>query len=227
MAYKCMIVDDEPLARKVIREYLDDVHELSLGHESGSPIEAIEILKRNEIDVLFLDINMPKLDGFQVLNQLKEPPIVIFTTAYSEYAVKAFEVKAFDYLVKPISFERFLQSCNRVVAHLAGNNDEGKDEPDAILIKENKRLYRISPESIYYIKAFGDYIRIFTDTKTYIVKDRLQKFSKELNDRFLKVHRSYVVNLDHIHYLEGNHLVIDDKKIPVSETYRNELINRI
>ena len=226
MAYKCLIVDDEPLARKVLKEYLDDVQVLSLVNECGSPVEAVEFLKRNDIDVLFLDINMPKLDGFQVLNQLEKRPLVIFTTAYSEYAVKAFEFKAFDYLVKPISFERFLQSTNRVVDQL-NSEQSGTTEAQTILIKENKRLYKISLDDIFFVKAFGDYIRIFTSTKTYIVKDRLQRFSEELNDRFFKVHRSYIVNLDRIHYLEGNHIVINDEKIPVSETYRSALIDRI
>jgi DNA-binding LytR/AlgR family response regulator len=227
MAYKCLIVDDEPLARKVLREYLEDIQDIELSGEYGAPLEAIESLNKQEVDVLFLDINMPKLDGFQVLNQLEEPPLVIFTTAYAEYAVRAFEVKAFDYLVKPISFERFLQSCNRVVSHLNDKEHGENKDSDSILIKENRRLYRISPGEIHFIKAFGDYIRIFTDTKTYIVKDRLQRFSEELNDRFIKVHRSYVVNLDHIHYLEGNHLVIKEEKIPVSDSYRSGLINRI
>ena len=227
MAFNCIIVDDEPLAQKVLEEYLSDIEQINVKGKYVSPIDALNHLKSSPVDILFLDINMPRLDGFQFIDQIENIPIVIFTTAYPEYAVKAFEVKAFDYLVKPISFDRFLKSCNRAIDHLKEGEDGADKDGGSVLIKENKRLYKLSQKEIYYVKAFGDYVRIFTTHKTYIVKDRLQRFSSELNDRFFKVHRSYIVNLDWIHYLEGNHLVINEEKIPVSETYRNELISKI
>ena len=227
MASKCVIIDDEPLAIKVLKGYIDDIDGLILDNTFTDPLEAIKWLGNNRVDIILLDINMPKVTGFQFLTYLNYEPIIIFTTAYSDYAVDAFEVKAFDYLVKPISFDRFYKSYNRVRQHLDQNQDNTKREETSVLIKENKRLYKVLHQDILFIKAFGDYIRIFAMNKTYISKDRLLRFGGELPEYFLQVHRSYIVNLGQVEYLEGNHLVINGEKIPVSETYRNELIKML
>ncbi len=224
---RAIAIDDEPKALEVLKLHIAKVPFIDLQSTFRDPVQGLDWLTSHNTELVFLDINMPKLDGFQVINQLDSVPIVIFTTAYPEHAVKAFEVKAFDYLVKPVSFERFLKSCRAATDYLERSAKSEEKEGETILIKENKRLYKLSQKEIFFVKAFGDYIRIFTTSKTYIVKDRLLRFSTELNERFFQVHRSFIVNLDHIHYLEGNHLVINDEKVPVSDTYRNELIKNI
>ena len=227
MKYSCLIVDDEPLARKVLQEYLEDIPDITIALECSSAVEAIKYLKTNQVHIIFLDVNMPRLSGFQMLDQLENAPEVIFTTAYPEFAVDAFEVNAFDYLVKPISFDRFLKSCNRIVQHLENEERAYSEDKPYIIIKENKRLYKVLMDNIHYAKAFGDYVRIFASDKTYITKDRLHNFGTNLPQNFLQVHRSFIVNLNHIEYLEGNHLRIKGEKIPVSESYKTELLKRM
>lgn len=224
MAYKCVIVDDERLARKILLEYADEVPDLEVVAECKSALEANSLLALESIDILFLDIQMPHINGINFIRQLENPPLVIFTTAYSEYAVEAFEVEAFDYLVKPISFERFYSSFSRAQKELSK-----KDEitPTYITIKESRRLYRVNLEDILYIQAYGDYVRIFAPEKTYVSLLTLSQMSELLDRRFMQIHRSYIVNLDRIHFMEGNHLVIGDNQIPVSASYKDNLIHRL
>ena len=227
MPYKCLIVDDEPLARKVIKEYIQNVSGLEVAADLSSGIDAINFLKNNQVDVIFLDINMPKLTGFQLLENIDDPPLVVITTAYPEHAVEAFEVEVFDYLLKPISLDRFLKSCNRVIDQLGNKKNIGTQEIPYIMVKENKRLYKVNTAKIFYVKAFGDYVRIFGSDKTYITKERLQQFAALLPHNFLQVHRSFIVNLNHIQYIEGNLISIQDVKIPVSESYKQKLLERM
>lgn len=220
MSLRCLIVDDEPLARKIIKDYIREISDLECIGEMTNAIDAFNFLNKNRVDLIFLDINMPNLSGLNLVRQLKEKPLIIFTTAHPEFAVEAFEVEAFDYLVKPISFDRFLKTCNKA---LLNNSENINSEAQFIAIKENKRYYRVNINDIYYLKAFGDYIRIFSKEKTYITKETLAGFSQNLNDRFVQVHRSYIINIDHVEYMEGNHVLINTKKIPVSKSYREEL----
>jgi DNA-binding LytR/AlgR family response regulator len=225
MTIKCIIVDDEPLARKVIREYLEEIPEMEVKEEFSSALTALKYLREHSVDLIYLDINMPKLTGLQMVDQLEKLPLIIFTTAYAEYAVEAFEVKAFDYLVKPISFERFMKSCNRIIAEL--KDVKSANTHNSIVIKENKRYYKIDMSQIFYLKAFGDYVRIFTDEKTYITKERLTTMASTLTSDFMQVHRSFIINLDRVDYLEGNFVMVGGSQIPVSESYRTGLLNRL
>ena len=226
MTYKCLIVDDEPIARKIIADYLADLGEMEIVGQLKNAIETSDFLQQNTVDILFLDINMPKLSGVQLLKNLKNPPLVIFTTAYSEYAVEAFELEAFDYLVKPIAFERFLKAVNNAKKRLQ-ERTLGQEPPKLFTIKEGKRIYKVDFAAIFLVQAYGDYVRLYTTEKTYITKEKFTVIKKELPPNFLQVHRSYIINLEHLDYLEGNQVQVNGKKITVSNSYRGTLLDRL
>jgi len=224
--YKCLIVDDEPIARKILIEYLADLTDIEIVGQLKNAIEVTDFLVNNEVDILLLDINMPRLSGVQLLKNLKNPPLVIFTTAYSEFAVEAFELEAFDYLVKPISFDRFLKAINNAKKRL--KEGEIKTENARLFtVKEGKRIYKVELSAIYLVQAYGDYVRLYTKEKTYLTKDKFNNIKAILSDTFLQVHRSYIINLEYLDYLEGNQVQIVNQKIPVSNTFKEALMQRL
>jgi len=224
MRYTMLIVDDEPLARKVILEFINNMENDAIILEAGDAVTAQKILAESKVDILFLDINMPLMTGLEFAASKAGDALTIFTTAYAEHAVEAFELAAFDYLVKPISYSRFQKSYSRALEHL---NSDQPTENSWMMIKEGKRIYKVPYSEIYYLKAYGDYVKIFTQQKTYLMKSRLTKLDQQLPENFVRSHRSYIVNIEGISYLEGNHVVIDDKKIPISEGYRGQLLERL
>lgn len=226
MTYKCLIVDDEPIARKILTEYLSELADIAIVGQLKNAIEAVDFLANNEVDILFLDINMPRLSGVQLLKNLKSPPLVIFTTAYSEYAVEAFELEAFDYLVKPIPFDRFLKSVNNAKKRLNERN-EHTESNRFFSIKEGKRIYKVEFSAIYLMQAYGDYVRLYTKEKTYLTKDKFNNIKAGLPENFLQVHRSYVINLEYLEFLEGNYVQLQNQQIPVSNTFRERLMERL
>ncbi len=224
MSYQILIVDDEPLARQVIREYIDKLMADAEITEADDAIEAQRILGDRTVDILFLDINMPLMTGLELASTQETSTLTIFTTAYAEHAVEAFELAAFDYLVKPISFARFQKSFRRVVDHLASDQSA---KTEWVMIKEGKRMYKVLHGEILYLQAYGDYVKIYTPEKTYLMKTKLSAIGQELPCQFARSHRSYVINIEKIAYVEGNHVVINDEKIPISDGYRAELLNRL
>lgn len=226
MTYQCLIVDDEPIARKILAEYLAELSDLVVVGQLKNGIEAIDFLANNVVDILFLDINMPKLSGVQLLKNLKQPPLVIFTTAYSEYAVQAFELEAFDYLVKPIAFDRFLKAVNNAKKRLQ-EQQVGKDFPKLFTIKENKRIYKVNFEEVFLLQAYGDYVRIYTKEKKYVTKSKLNLIKTTLPDYFMQVHRSYIINLNHLKFVEGNMVQIATESVPISLSFREALMKRL
>ena len=226
MRYKCLIVDDEPIARQIITDYLSDLKDIDIVGQLKSAIEAIHFLQSHTVDILFLDINMPRLSGIQLLKDLKHPPLVIFTTAYSEYAVTAFELEAFDYLVKPIAFDRFLKAVNNAKSRI-NEKKSNLRETRLFTIKEDKRIYKVNVEDIFLLQAYGDYVRIYTTEKKYITKSKLSSLKTSLPDSFLQVHRSYIINLQHLKYLEGNMVSVHKEMVPVSQSFREALLKRL
>lgn len=224
MNVNCLIVDDEPLARKILLEYLDEIPDFVVVAECQDAVEAQQILTGADIQVIFLDIAMPKLTGMQFLKSLRDPPLIIFTTAYAEYAVEAFEVNAFDYLVKPISFERLLISIQKVRAFLQEKASAFVNSENWINIKEGRRIYHLNTDEIIYLQAYGDYVRIFTRDQTLMPKEKLMILKRQLPDYFIQIHRSYIVNRYEIKYLEGNMVQVASNKIPVSDSYRSQLL---
>jgi len=226
MTYNCLIVDYEPIARQILTEYLAELSGVAVVGQLKNAIEVADFLENNTVDILFLDINMPRLSGVQLLKNLKNPPLVIFTTAYSEYAVEAFELEAFDYLVKPIAFDRFLKAMNKAKKRLKEQKGD-KEIPKLFTIKENKRIYKVKFEAIFLLQAYGDYVRIYTGEKKYVTKGKLSLVKSELPDNFLQVHRSYIINLNHLKYMEGNMVQVSTESVPISLSFREALMKRL
>ncbi len=222
MTINCLIVDDEPLARSLLKEYIADTEDLVLIGELKSALEILKTVEDNVVDLIFLDINMPKLSGLDFIKNFDVKSQIIFTTAYPEFAVDAFEYNAADYLVKPISFNRFLKSIEKI-RHIL-NSQNSFTEREWLIIKENKRIYNLKLSNILYLQAFGDYVKIITNSKSYLTKDTLSGIQSLLSKKFIKCHRSYIVNLDEIKYIEGNQIQLKDLKIPISASYKDDFL---
>lgn len=217
----CLVVDDEPLARKVLADYINESPGLELIQEFKSAVHLKHFLDENMApDIIFLDINMPKLSGLEFVKSFDSSAHIVFTTAYPEFAVDAFELNAADYLLKPVSYKRFLQCIDKL------RDMTEKKSRDWIVIKENKRLYKISYSKLLYLQAYGDYVKFITPEKNYITKAKLSEYVYLLGDSFQQCHRSYIANLSHVRYMEGNQLVIGEDRIPVSSGYRDSFLEQ-
>ena len=225
----CIIVDDEPLSRRVIQKYLKDLTSLNLIASCSHAFEAMEVIQKEQVDLIFLDINMPKLSGINFAKSLSNPPLIIFTTAYPEYAVEGFELEAVDYLLKPFSQERFLKAVNKASKILESEaNGRHSKEANYLVVKADKKLYKLKSEEILYLQAYGDYVKIFTTKKTLLTKERLSILEANLPaDLFQKIHRSYIISLDAISFLEGNQVKINETFLPISNTCRAELLAKL
>ncbi|MEL6945934.1 MAG: LytTR family DNA-binding domain-containing protein, partial [Bacteroidota bacterium] len=211
-----IIVDDEPIARQIIQQYAVDDTRLEISASCKNALEVIKFLQHNTVDLIFLDINMPKLTGLDMMRTLQNPPMVIFTTAYREYAVEGFELAAIDYLVKPFSLPRFLQAINRAVEKKTINISV--ESTNFFFIKADGKNIKVHYDDIIYIEAMSEYIRIHTHTQKITTLQSLRNMESKLPaEKFLRVHRSYLVSLDKIEATEGNQILIGDAKIPVSK----------
>ncbi|MFT6871471.1 MAG: two-component system LytT family response regulator [Roseivirga sp.] len=222
---RCVIVDDEPLAIEILEEYIKKVPWLVLKESVDSGLGAIDYLNSNSVDLVFLDIQMPDLSGIQVAKLTKGKCDIIFTTAYHEYAVEGFELAAKDYLLKPISFERFLKSVQRLKEFKV---EKASKTTDYIFVKVEYTIKKIRLDKIRYIEGMKDYLRIVTTEEKVMT---LQSFSRLLpalpNDRFVRVHKSYVVSLDAIDSVEKSKVKIGDQLIPISETYKDAFFKMV
>lgn len=227
MKVSCIIVEDEPASRDLLKQYIAQVPELELVGVCEHALEANEVLSRRAVALMFLDINMPGISGISFYRTLTNPPHVIFTTAYPEYAIDGFEVNASDYLVKPFPFERFLKAVNKVKAKL-GQGDHISD--DYILLKADKRIYRIRLRDILFMEAMGDYVKVHLTDKMIIVHETLQGMQDQLpGGLFTRVHKSYLISLEYFEHLDGNRVLVAAVPIPLGQTYKAaflELIRR-
>jgi two-component system LytT family response regulator len=222
---RCLVVDDEPLAIDVIVTYLRQLNIRQIA-TANNAIEAFRQLQQEPVDLLFLDIQMPQLTGFDLLKSLPHRPLVVITTAYRDYAVEGFEWEALDYLVKPFSFARFLQMMNK--ASRARETPPLNEEKDAIFLKNDRHLARIGIDSILYIESLKDYIRVFTTGGDYLCHQSLTDITSRLPaDKFLRVHRSYTLALDKIDQVRQHCAYIGTKTIPISRAHRQELYRRL
>ena len=235
-----IIVDDEPLAQDVLETYIEKIPELHLVGKCSNALEANEMLKSEEIDLMFLDIQMPQLTGIDFLKTLNKPPMVIFTTAYPNYALEGFELNALDYLLKPISLERFMKAVNKAQEQFElhqreagpGTADAGEEGADFIFVKADKKLVKVNYDDILYIEGLKDYVIIRMDQDRVITLQTMKSLeSKMPQDRFKRIHRSYIVNLDRINAVVGNMVEIIEKKetkhLPIGKNYREELLEII
>lgn len=227
MKLSCIIVEDEPASQELLKQYIAQVPELELVRVCEHALEANEALSRQEVALMFLDINMPGISGISFYRALANPPQVIFTTAYPEYAIDGFEVNATDYLVKPFPFERFLKAVNKVKASL----DRGTPaRPGYMLLKADRKIYRTRLTDILFVEAMGDYVKVHLPGKTIIVHETLQSMQDQLPPAlFTRVHKSYLISLERFEHLDGNRLVIAGALVPLGQTYKAgflELIRR-
>ncbi|RAV30885.1 LytR/AlgR family response regulator transcription factor [Sinomicrobium soli] len=231
MGLRCIVIDDEPLAVNVLKNYIAQTKELELLETFSNALDGMTFLRDNETDLVFLDINMPVLDGLSFLKALNNKPMVIVTTAYEEYAVKSFELEVLDYLVKPIPFHRFVMAVNKAFRmHSALQKTEADHaERRHIFIKiDKKKMKKIYLDEITVVESLKDYIKINTYSGKYIVHQTLSSFTDDLPaDRFIRIHRSYTVSLDKIEALEGNSIEIGGVRYTIGRSYFNEVRSRI
>ena len=231
MNINCIIIDDEPLARKGLKEYIADVEFLSLVGEFDGPLKAAEMISRGEVQLLFLDIQMPKITGLDFFKTIQQPPPVIFTTAYPQYALEGFEVNALDYLVKPISFDRFLKAAMKAkefyevreknVSDITGSNDY-------FFIKADNKLVRIPFDDVLFAEALQNYVVIHTKEKKYITYLTFKSVEDYLPpDKFIRVHKSYIVASAKIESIEGNDIRIGQHYIPISRNLKDEVMDKL
>lgn len=236
MKIKCLIIDDEALARQVVRKYLEDLHEYEIIKECKNALEAMECLNNEDIDLIFLDINMPKLSGLNFLKTINNPPAVIITTAYREYALEGYELNVVDYLSKPFAFDRFLRALNKAKDRINSTNKITNDLPkatesktsDFIFIKADKKTHKLSFKEIIYIEALGDYIKIHTSNNTIVTYMSLKKMEQILPySLFPRIHKSYIISLEKLISIEGNMVDIANEKITIGASYRKDFFNLI
>ncbi len=226
---KCVILDDEPLAVELLTKYINDTEALTLSFASTNPFEAIQFIQKNEVEVIFLDMQMPELTGLQVLKIIGSGYKVIFTTAYTDYALDGYEYNITDYLLKPISYERFLKSIQKIQTVINAPNAKSIVlEDDFIFIKTDGKMIKINISDIQFIEGLKDYISIQTNTEKLITLQNLKNFEEHLStQQFMRVHKSYIVALNKIDSIERNRIFIGTHIIPIGDTYREQFLKRI
>lgn len=235
---KVIIVDDEPLAQDVLETYIEKIPELNLVQKCSNALEANDALQKHQIDLMFLDIQMPQLTGVDFLKTLSKPPMVIFTTAYPNYALEGFELNALDYLLKPISLERFMKAVNKALdqfglQHREATGSEAESEgPDFIFVKADKKLVKINYDEILYIEGLKDYVIIRMEKGRVITLQTMKSLEEKLPlAKFKRIHRSYIVNIDKINAIVGNMVEVMEKgkaqHLPIGKNYRDELLDII
>tara|TARA_B100000780_G_C21036315_1_gene415626 strand:+ start:239 stop:940 length:702 start_codon:yes stop_codon:yes gene_type:complete len=231
MSLKCLIIDDEPLAINVIKNYLKEFNSIEVVNTFFNAIEGLEFLKNNQIDLIFLDINMPLLDGLNFIKSLEYKPSIIITTAYEEYALETYELGILDYLLKPISFPRFTIAINRFLEKTTKNNRAFKkiNERRHIFVKiDKKKMKKIYLDEILVIESLRDYLKISTTTNRYIIHQTLSSFTDQLpSDNFIRIHRSFSIAIDKIDVIEGNSIKIEDIMYVIGRTYIDDVKKRI
>ena len=230
MTIRCIIVEDEPKASSLLKEYVEQVNFLELMHSSADAVDALNYASRNEVDLVFLDINLPGLSGLELAGLLKEQVKVIFTTAYSEFAVQSYEHSAADYLLKPITFNRFLKAVQKAKMALeSGKNGEEENKPfsDTFLVKSGKKIVQLQWSNICYLEGMKEYVRLVSETGKTTVYKRMKEFESLFPLGFARVHNSYIVNTHFIRQIEDNHVYLLDKKIPIGRKYRDEFLKKL
>lgn len=222
----CIIIEDEPAAQSILEHHIELYPGLTCVGTFHDVFSAQAFLDRNSIDLMFLDINLPEMSGVSFLRTLVHPPHVIFTTAYPQYAVDGFDLEALDFLLKPFSFERFYKAVNKAKERI--NSTSSPNAHGKITVKADRRIYQISISDILYVESCGDYVTIHCTDKKLMVHGTLKAWEEKLHgSSFLKVHRTTIVNLQRVDHIEGNQIQIGQHKIPVSDQFKEELLERM
>jgi DNA-binding LytR/AlgR family response regulator len=230
MKLKCLIVDDEPIAQNIVKGFISDTPKLELFAICDNALEALNILEKNRIDVLFLDIEMPKLSGLSFLKTLPTPPATIITTAYREFALEGYELSVVDYLLKPFSFERFLKAINKVSS--INSPESGTSETNPALeytyFKVDRKNVKVKYDDIFYIQGLSNYVKIHLENDILVVYEKLLDLEKSLpKDKFVRVHKSYIVSLAKIKSYTSDAIEIAEKELSIGNTYRENFFSKI
>jgi DNA-binding LytR/AlgR family response regulator len=231
----CIIIDDEPLARKGLREYINDVDFLQLTGEFGDPLKAVNTINTGNVQLVFLDIQMPKITGLEFIKTMKDPPPVIFTTAFPQYALDGFDLSAIDYLVKPVSFERFFKAALKVKDYYSRKENKPSDPApvispgeDYFFIKVDNKLVKIMLEDILFVEALQNYVTIHTAARKFITYLTFKSVEEYLPaNKFVKCHKSFIVSASHINSINGNEIMIGDHSIPVSRNNKDDVMEKL
>ena len=221
---KVIIVDDEPKAIELLKSYLAHFSSIELVGTFRNGLKAFEFVSKEHVDLILLDINMPHISGISLSKMLPDNIKVIFTTAYSDYAVESYEIQAIDYLVKPISLERFTKSISRI---LSSKISVIEKENQLIFVKSGFETFRLESTSILYLEKDGNYMNYYCEDQKILARETIQEAFEKLSDNFIQTHKSYIVNLENISSFTNNELTIGKEKIPISETHKNEVLNRL
>jgi DNA-binding LytR/AlgR family response regulator len=235
MKLKCLIVDDEPLAQDILVKYVSDCQYLELLKVCSDALEAGEFLLSQQVDLIFLDINMPRLSGIRFVKTLTNPILIIFTTAYPEFAAEGFDANAVDYLVKPFSFDRFMKAVNKAMEWAEfRKKKEKKQDTDSdqrhefILLRSDKKIFKINFNDILYFESTGDYIKVYCIDKKIIIHETFKNLITQLPiSHFIRVHKSYVVSVTKIRLIEGNQVDVAGQKIPIGLVFKEKLLKRL
>ncbi|MDO6492494.1 MULTISPECIES: LytR/AlgR family response regulator transcription factor [unclassified Cellulophaga] len=229
---QCIVVDDEPIARQILENYIETIPNLVVIASCKNALEALEVLHEKQVDLLFLDINMPKFSGLSLLKTIQQKPSVIITTAYPEYAIEGFELAVTDYLLKPFSLERFLQAVLKVqhkqpkteTSNLAVNLNKVQT---SVFVKSDKKIIKVNFDDILYIEAYGNYIKIFAD-KMILTPQTLSSFLEKLPDSFIRVHKSFIINFNKLKLIDGNQVILENNsKLPLGKLYRKSILDKV
>lgn len=239
MTLKCLIVDDEPLAHQVITSFAESLQTLEVIGNCHNAFQAIDFLNEHTPDLIFLDINMPKLKGLQFLRTLTNPPLIIVTTAYKEYAIESFDLEVCDYLLKPYSFERFIKAVNRALelkklkekptttaptANPSSLPPQTEAPQSSLFLKSDKKVYQVQYQDIVYLESWGSYIKFHLTDQVIVILDRLSNYEKSLpKNGFVRIHKSYIVNIQKIQVIEGNTLKVNQLELPIGNVYKKNL----
>lgn len=230
MKYNVLIVDDEPLAINVVKRYLENFKNFEVVKTCQNAVDAFNAINQNAIDVVFLDINMPTMSGLDMIRNLKKRPIIVITTAFREYAIESFDLEAIDYLVKPFSLDRFMNTIGRIEKQLVHQNTDESNvnhslpESKHVFFKVDKRMVKVMLDEIIYIESLKDYVRIKTETESLINHNNLVSITEHLpEDQFVRIHRSYIISLDKVKAIEGNCVEIGGKLLPIGRNYQKSI----
>lgn len=242
---QCLVIDDEPLAQDVLAAHISHTPALNLVQRCSNAMEAFEALHKNRIDLIFLDINMPVISGLSFLRSLKDPPAVILTTAYTEYALEGYELDVVDYLLKPVPYERFVKAVNKAIQKLSQPGQElsplaetpiaapsvpsaAPPHKDYFFVKADGKLVKLNYAEVHYIEGMKDYLKIYTAQTYYVVHQTMKAMEEQLPaDRFMRVHKSYIISLSAIRSIDGNMIHMEKTDIPLGNAYRDALMKVI
>jgi DNA-binding LytR/AlgR family response regulator len=229
----CVIVDDEPVARKVIESFVAKIPNLNLVKSCKNAMEAFEVANSQNIDLFFLDINMPDINGLSLAKSINKKSKIIFTTAYREYAVDGFDLQAVDYLLKPIAFDRFLQAINKffetkVEIKSPTKKEETVEKPNYIFVRSDRKMVKVIFDEILYVESLSDYIKIYTSERILVTRETISNIEMKLpSQQFLRIHRSYIVNIDKVTSYTNEFVEIKKNAIPISRTYKENVLKKL